>query len=178
MPQGTGCQLGAGEVYGLSGTKQRTDRAVGQAFSVAAVPPPCPSGFWGPSQMGLLAPLALQGWKQVESKPLGLSRLPVCKGPERSQLPCTDLEVPVPQAVPTGSSLASSAPWPISRGSKGRRGLKQRCLAGIGPTAPHVVHPSTTPLLQACKADWPYGENGMGLLCPTAHLFQHTPGPS
>lgn len=172
--------LGAREVYGLSGTRQRTDRAVGQAVSVAAVPPSWPSG--GHHRQVFLPHLLCRGGSK---RGASCSAWPLSQCPRREArekpAPLQDLEVPVPQAVPTGptgSSLAGSAPRPISPGSKGSGGLEQRWLAGVGPTAPQVAHPSTTPLLHACKAAWPHGENGTGLVCPTARLFQHAPGPS
>lgn len=125
------------------------------------------------SQVGLLAPLALQGRKRPGSKLLSSAGLPAPKEPERSQLPRWIQRCPSPrlcwQDLLDHAWMAPN-PQPLSPGSKGSGGLEQRWSC----SSHRVTHPSTTPLLHTCKGAWPHGKKGMGLVCPTAHRLRCT----
>lgn len=179
VPRGAGGHggriLGASWVLGKCMAYQVPGRAwagrwVGWAFGVAAVPPPASLPLWILGWLLGGKQAARPGWspshprRRTEASSLAWTR--------RRPSPRLCRQDPLDQAWP------APAPRPLSPGSKGSRGLEQCWLAGIGPAAPWAVHPSTIPLLHACKAAWPHGENGTGLACPTARQLHHAPGPS
>lgn len=160
--------LGAGEVYGLSGTRQRMDRAVGQAFSVAAMPPSWPSG--GHHRQVFLPHLLCRGGSKLGASCLAW---PVSQCPRREAR-----EKPAHLHGPGGAHSPGCAcrthqikPGQLSPLAHLSWLQRQR---GAGACSASFYHP----LLHTCKAAWPHGENGMGLVCPTTCLFQHAPGPS
>lgn len=135
------------------------------------------------SQTGLLAPLALQGVEASGERAAQPGRSPSRRRSwrEASSLARTRGARPSPRLCrqdPLDRAWPALAP-PAPPSQLQRQQRAGAALAGgIGPAAPPIAHPSTTPPLHACKAAWPHGENGTGLACPTARRLHRTPGPS